>query len=263
MAMIIRLLVAAVFVLCPILQANAHGGGVLIVPIFVPAPAVMPAPSLGNYAGIHTVGIISAIGATLDVRDNHSFHTAHSTIKVDGWAIDDEVIRIVSEQLGARFTFKSVPYDKADFATQRNLRGDKSELAIHTIVAEMPSVGIDAWLVIWPESYADIPGGVGGLCIYNAGGDPLGLLTPTPTECANYEVEMIDAHTGQTIAEAYSRLPNNTFARRNADTTLLTNAVATITGNQQDALHSDFETLVATSLRETLRTLNLTSYSAP
>lgn len=58
----------AVLLLC--VPAWSHGGGVVVVPVFVPGEAgpSLPPAKTGDYSRIHTVAILSAIGETFTVH---------------------------------------------------------------------------------------------------------------------------------------------------------------------------------------------------
>lgn len=71
-----------------------------------------------EYANIHSVGIISALGhtATLTNVGFLVFDNTEDKFNIDDWGIDDLVIKQISTSLADRFTVKTIDYDKEAFS---------------------------------------------------------------------------------------------------------------------------------------------------
>ncbi len=237
---------------------GGHGGGhATYIPIYIPGGTVVsevPAPTLGDTSGIHTVAIVSGIGQTLTLG-RAGWLAQHSNVDIADWKLDDAVDSELRQYLAGRFTFVTIPQDRAALAAIPNGKLDSSNVAATNYLASLPAQGIDAFIVVRPdgEGMAATP----GLSLANdedAGGRPV--------IHANYEIDIVDAKTRQIISHTFSRvsLRQGEGAHYAA---LLGNAAEKVEPNQiptdaqRAAMKAGFSHLVSISLIETVRSLNL------
>jgi len=193
------IVVCLLAVLTAMWPCAVQGGGVPIA-VVVSVPEGPPEPVVGSLTNIHSVAVISAIGSQF-VIENHYFLYYHVwPVPIADWKIDEQVDATLRQGLGDRFSFKSVAYDRDALAAIPNGRWDSSENALQHYLSNLPNPGVDAFIVVRPS--------VGGTVTGNAG---LGLWADyraktTPTVSANYELDIMDAHSFATISKAFARL---------------------------------------------------------
>jgi hypothetical protein len=259
------LIIAAVVLAVPV-PASAHGGGggggghassshtTVTVPIFIPTQAQMPT-QVGDTSRIHTVAVLSALGPNLTLMNTHFLGTKTSQLNISDWAIDDEVDMLMKRYLHGRFAFKDVLYDRTVLNAIPNGVWD-SQSGFSKYLRTVPSDGIDAFIVVRRDLVLQAPG-IEGLALQG------GLLADnTPVVWANYEIDIIDAHTYTTISSAYSRIrlragTNASFAGLEGPKQLVVGDDFALTDTQRALLHGFIDKIVDASLIETLRALDL------
>jgi len=237
---------------------GGHGGGYYYVPIYGgTAPAVVPAARVGDTSGIKTVAIISSVGEKVTLGVTALF-ALHKDIDVSDWKLDDTIESTVAQYLSSKFTIKNVPHDPAALAAISNNHFDTdSAKSVQDYLAALPSQGVDAFVVIRADSEGEAPP-TGGLSVDSGGG-----FFVHPAEVANYEFDMVDAHTFKVISHAFSRIQlrggtGASFAALNAPVEVASlDAKSVPTDAQRAKMKTEFTKLMALSLLETIRSLNL------
>ncbi|HEX4534077.1 MAG TPA: hypothetical protein VH000_07590, partial [Rhizomicrobium sp.] len=248
-----RIFGALLLLLTSAISTSAHGGAVMI-PMIVPVQAYMPTQT-GNYSAIHTVAIISGIGQSMTIQNNHFFSPKSKDIGIAGWKIDDEASALIQHYLGTRFEFKDIAYDRAALARIPNGPMDNILSGFQGYVRALPNPGVDAYVVVRPDLEENAPG-LAGLSLVTNGDDGL------PVVWANYEIDIINARTFGTIARTYSRVRLRkgepaAFAGIVTGPELKTGDDLALTAAQSDLLQKVVSKTVELSMIETLRALNL------
>ena len=241
--------------------ATAHGGGgggYVYIPIYGGSgPALVPPAKTGDYSKIKTVAVISAIAQKLTLGSPALLEKKHKEIDVSDWALDRVAEKTVAQYLASRFTVKDVPHDPAPLAAIPNDHFDTgSEKPVRAYLAALPAESVDAFIVLRPDSEAPGPG-IAGLSV-----DSTNNYFLHPAEIASYEIDVVDAKSGATLAHALSRIALRkdtapSFAAINAPPDLRLSYLDTPSDRQRAELKNDFARLIARSLRETLRSLDL------
>jgi hypothetical protein len=258
--------ILAAVLLAPLLPASveAHGGGgggghgggghyVYIPGYYGSVQVFPPAAKTGDYSGIHSVAIVSAIGQTLTLG-SVALLASHKEIDVSDWKLDDFVAASLKQYLGGRFAMKDVAYDRAKLAQIPNSHFDTdSAKAVNAYLAALPSEGVDAYVVVRPDSEGGAPPTAG-----------LSIDTPaaTPIEVANFEIDVVDAKSERLIAHSLSRVALRAgvppqFASIYGPAELKLTGSDTPSEAQRVKLKREFTKLTAFALLETLRSLDL------
>lgn len=230
--------------------------GAIVVPIFVPVKAYMPTMA-GDYSKVHTVAVVSAIGQTMTLGYGNFWGNNSKTLDIHDWKVDEGVEGLLRKYLSSRFAFKDVTFDRAAIETLPNGPLANTNGKVRKILSGLPNDGIDAFIVVRPDLESSAPG-VEGLALQNGSNFGNTLL---PVIWANYELDVIDSHTYQTIAKAYARIRIRTgaptsFAGLIGSSKLALDDKLAITDEQRDLLHLYVEKLVTVSLTETIRSLS-------
>jgi len=238
--------------------APAAEAAVVFIPIVIPIPVQVPSAQTGGYDRIHKVAVLSAIGTRLTVRSNGFFSSSTYTPDISDWKVDDRIAQMMRQYLGGRFTFKDVAFDRAALAALPNGPWDNSTGKVRDLLARVPNDDLDAFIVVRPDLEYEAPG-LSGLALEN-GSNMFGDLAPVIW--ANYEIDIIDAHTYETIAKAYSRVSlrrgqPDSFAGLIGDASLKLDNAYVMNDSQRAILHGYVNRLVTASLIETLRSLQL------
>lgn len=249
-----RFLAALAFCLFTVGSAQAHA---VVVPIFVPGTPPTLLTMTGNYDRIHNVAIVSGIGTTLTLRNNHILLPATWQADITDWKIDDEVIATLRQYLSSRYTVEDVSYDRAALGRISNGVWDNSAPALRKFLGTLPAGNLDAFIVVRPDLELNMPG-IAGLALEHGNG----IGDPPPVIWANYEIDVIDARTLATIARVYSRVqpragtgPSMAAFTGGQELAVSDNQVPS--GKQRAELQGGFSRLVSMSIPETLRAMNL------
>lgn len=229
---------------------------VLFIPIPIPSPTV-PLATKADYARIHKVAIISAIGHGLDVEKAIFLHPLGNNLNIDGWKIDDAATGLLKEYLSPRFQFVDLAYDGRALAAIHNGRLNNSSKELAGFLGSIPADGVDAFLVIRPDVENQAPPEAReGISFYLDGDDA------APELWADYEIDIVDAKTLKQIAKAFSRvrIRDNTpesFAGLVTSKALTPDKDLHFTDSQMTGLENTTRYLLRTSMVETLRALDL------
>lgn len=252
--MLKRLLTAActTFALAVVHPALA---GVVYVPIIVPIQPLM-VTSPAQYDAIHSVAVISAIGVNLNMRNVHFLNVADKHLDISGWKLDDEATDMLKRYLGSRFQFRDVPYDRAKLAAIPNGPWDGAFSGFTAFLKSLPTEGIDAFILLRPDLESYDPG-LPGIALTNGNG----LANTLPVIWANYEIDVIDAHTLKIIGKSFSRVTLRagvapSFAGVVVPPVLALDDDFALSDKQQMLLHGIVSKLVEASLVETIRSMN-------
>jgi len=229
--------------------------GAIFIPVFVPIEAQMPTIK-GDYSNIHTVAVVSAIGQSIAVGYGGFWGASSKNVDISDWKIDDGVAATLQQLLGSRFAFKSVNFDRASIQKLPNGPLNNTSGTVKKILAAIPNDGIDAFMVVRPDLEGSAPG-VQGLALEN--GNNLGT-TMRPVVWANYEIDLIDAHSFSTIAKSYARIALHngekpSFAGLFTGPELLLDRNAPLADAQKEDLHLYVNKIVSASLVETIRSM--------
>lgn len=226
----------------------------MFIPMYIPM-AVSPSASPADYTNIHSVAVISALGGKLRMQSHNFLGTKEKDLDISSWNIDGEIEARLRQYLSDRFTFKDVPYDRAALAGIPNGRWDNFFSKFPDFLKSLPRDAVDAYIVVRPDLGAYAPG-IEGLGLENGGA----FSDITPVVWANYDIDIVDAHTGKVIGQAYSqvRLRDNTppsFVGLYASDALKVGGDFQITDTQKNILHETVSTALNLSIIETLRAL--------
>jgi hypothetical protein len=173
------------------------------------------------------------------------------------WGYDAQISNYLKSKLSARFTFKDLTYDPQSLALLPHGPLDNPRRELKKRLAKIPHDGIDAFIVVRPELPSGVPGtqGLG----YKGGG---GFPDYPPTEWANYEIDIVDANTMDTIAKSPSMLqvrkdgPMNYPGIYRPDS-MRFNADLAPTEAQYQQLRKDLTMLLSGTMLTALRAMNL------
>lgn len=255
-----RILAAAFIAATAATPALAHGGGgYVFIPIYIPGRAPMHmAAQTGDYSRIHTVAVVSALGTSLTLTNDHFMGPVSRSVNIDDWKVDDEMTRLVRGYLGDRFAVKDVPYDRAALAAIPNGKMDTDTTPITAYLGKLPADGVDAFIVIRPNLDYHEPGVI-GLALEN-GSDMTGSR---PIVWANYEMDIVDARTLKVIGHAASRVrlregePDSFSGLIASGNTLVLKDDEALDATKRDTLHAYVSRLLNASAVETLRALQI------
>jgi hypothetical protein len=228
----------------------------------------LPARAAGGtdeYADIHTVAVISAIGNSIKLSNVGVmvFSNSEESIAAADWGIDDLVVANISKALSGRFAIKTAIYDPVAFSTQETGWGN-NKVPVEKLVAALPDRdGVDAFVVVFPV-YLEDPISMSSVRVRG-----LGLyrhsygFRDVIVAYAFYDIAVVDAHTDKIIAEKYAGTGASPSFRDNlpwegCSDSIWPETAATMTNNQKQALQTEIKYLVRRSLPWTISQLQLT-----
>ena len=241
-----RLLLAAAVALLAV-AAPVQAGGYYYIPTYIYVPPATPTADPGSYEKIHKVGVVSALGSKFTISGRSE---KAPPVDISPWQVDAQVAALLKKYLGGRFEFVDVAADTgAAPALSRNLFGETKTLAY---LKTLPNPGVDAYIVVRPVA-GDLPGP-----------DGLGVQVGDrrPALWANFEIDIVDAHTNRIIAKAASRIQTREeqdpiYAVLDIDDVPARDLEGTLTAEEMDTLHRYLNELLPTAMVETLRALQL------
>jgi hypothetical protein len=201
----------------------------------------------GSYANIHKVAIVSAVGSIFRLSNTIGWGK-HATLDIADWHIDDLAAATVKKYLGGRFEFVDVNFDHDAVITlpTRMSRETKTK----AFLKQLPDPGIDAFLLIHPSQDSDMTGPE-GLALGNDGETRL---------WANFEVDVVDAHTFEFIGEVQAHLQTpegkHVYAAFAEAPGFWFDPGTPLTPGKKDWLRKQTEELIPRALVECLRALN-------
>ncbi len=236
--------------------AGPANAAVIFIPMYFPAAGV-PGAQTADYAGIHTVAVISALGSQITMRNNHFIAPKEHALDIQSWKLDDEIAARLKQYLSPRFEFKDVSFDRAALAKIPDGQWDGLFSGFTDFLKTLPHEQVDAYIVVRKGLAYQAPG-IEGLGLEN--GSAFG--DATPVVWTNYGIDIIDGKTGKQIGQAYSRvrLRDNTppsFCGIFASPALKVGDDFNLSDNQLQLLHGTVSTMLNLSIVETLRALNI------
>jgi hypothetical protein len=202
----------------------------------------------GSYGTIHKVALISAIGTHFTLREYGGWDGKTGSIDISSWKIDDIVNTTLRKYLGGRFTFVDTTFDVAGILAlpTRFMRESKTTDYLKTV----PNPGVDAFILIHPAEEYELPGPEGLAMDYN-------LQTVL---WANFEFDVIDAHTFKYIAKAQARVRTHDGEEARYSGFPLMKGFwggvdVPLSAAKVEYLRRDTEALMQTALVETMRDL--------
>lgn len=223
--------------------------------IYTPLPP--PRVLVGSYQNIHNVAVLSAIGGSMTFQNHYFVAPVTGSRDISEWKIDELVDAMLRQYLGSRFNVRAVPFDRAALAAIPNGPWNASGGPTRRFLQSLPNEGLDAFVVVRPDLELEAPGLIGIALTRN-----MIVGNPTPILWANYEIDVIDAHSYETIALAHSRLVLHrgeklSYAGLYTDDSLKLDDTFALDAKQKDTLHGLVFRLVTASMIETLRALEL------
>lgn len=129
----------------------------------------VPKPRIGNLDSIHTVAVLSVVGTSMTLQNRRFIGSRSKEFDITDWKVDDQVTTTLRQYLGGRFSFKDVPYDRAALVKISNGPLAFSAVAARRYLESVPKDGIDAFIIVRPSLYYDVPGLL-GLALENGNG---------------------------------------------------------------------------------------------
>lgn len=154
-------------------------------------------PAVGNYGPIRSVAVLSAIGSQVTLINSYFFSTKTKKLDAAEWQIDGLVEKAIKTYLGDRFEYHDIPFNHRSLETIPNGPLTNSLGKVRIALQGVQKDDIDAFIVVRPGWEIDDQK-AGGLVLAN--GD-----TP-PIVWANYEIDIFDAKTLETVGHATSRI---------------------------------------------------------
>ena len=225
--------------------------------VFVSFFAPVTARAGADLSRIKTVAVISAIGDHVTISSEHFIGSQTKSLDTHDWNLDAEVETRLRQYLSRRFEFTDIPYDRAKLAAIPNGHWDGLISGLPGFLKSLPDDSVDAFLIVRP-----------GLAYQSPGPEGLGLTNAdapnntVPLIWANFELDIIDAHTKKNLAVSYSRIKlrdNGTRSVPAIPGSVLLKADSNLALNdgQKVLLHGAMSTLVNLSLIESLRFLDI------
>jgi len=210
-----------------------------------PEPAVdsrVPRAETGDYGAVRRIAVVSALGPELRIETYGKRRDVSRTIATPDWNLDSQAEATLRKYLAGRFALVDAVVDGEALRAWLASGMDAADY-----LKKQAPRGVDAFLIVRP---ADEPGPAGmGLRI----GQAVAL-------CANYEIDVIDAHRWSILGKAASRMQTHTgtpatFACCAEEMTA--KAAENPSAAALDALRQQARILIPRSLVETLRALDL------
>jgi hypothetical protein len=168
-------------------------------------PIAASAAGRDEYAGIHTVAVVSAIGDTLHFTEApRMFSGGTDALPISSWGIDPSVETQIAQAVGTRFTVKTISVDTSAVA-----KCDGREQCADALPR---TDQVDAYVVAYNAAAADPIGGSGdifGLGMYHHQG--LLGMADVHSVYAIFAVAVVNARTGEIIDYGTAKLPEAHF----------------------------------------------------
>jgi hypothetical protein len=169
-------------------------------------PIAASAANRDEYAGIHTVAVVSAIGDTLHFTVAPRIFSlgGSESLSIASWGIDPSVAAQITQAVGTRFSVKTIPVDASAVA-----KCDGREQC----AGAMPHTDqVDAYIVAYKAVAPDPISGNGdifGLGMYHHQG--LLGMADVHSVYAIFAVAVVNARTGEVIDYGTAKLPEAHF----------------------------------------------------
>jgi len=238
--------------------------------IIVTGPAQPPVPFArpGNYDNVRTVAVLSGIGQTLTLERTTLLVPQIKKLDISDWGYDDAITALIKKYLADSFEVKDVDYDKSALALVPDRFWESPNIGLRAkfqpgdgprVLRAPPQKDIDAYVIVRPDRTGPAERGLS-----LTGGDVVKLLAPKDEvlEWANFRIEVWNARTLTRIGTSESRLQirkgtKPTWTGLYADKSLLLDDKMSPTEQQLARLRTDFSRTIASSVVETLRSLEL------
>jgi hypothetical protein len=179
---------------------------------------VLPAAAKDRYEGIHTIAVVAALGDVYFTDDKTPFHDSPDWIlSIADWKLDDAANTKIAKLLASRFAVKDVAYEHVNFAEHKRRRAilsifDESEPTfVKNLVLKLPpGNGVDAYIVVRPVWFAGDYISMSGLAVSRFWNDEKAYIH------AHYIIEVVDAKTGETIADSVGHIGDGLFDDTNS-----------------------------------------------
>jgi hypothetical protein len=232
------------------LSAATANAQILFLPYYI--PNVLPEAEIGDYSKVHSVAVVSALGPTMTLTPEGSLSPPRS-MNITAWRLDDAVSNLIAGYLSGRFETKEISYDRATLSKIPNSALNDSRGALRAYVRALSNEGIDAFVIVRPDQESYTPG-LPGLVLQT-------FYRTRPIEWANFEIDIVDAHSYETLGKAYSRIQFRVggkpqFAAVYGSRNLASNKFD-FDDRQIAELRRDMTSLASWSVLETLRALHL------
>jgi hypothetical protein len=247
------MLAVAVLALCSFSGAQAQ---IVFAPAAAPGQSehALPGAHRGDTSAIHSVAIISAVGQTMALENTGKIVPDSGVIDIKAWALDVQVETLLRDHLGNHFKVTEARADRAYLARLANSPWDDSQEYVSNYLRNAPHDGVDAFVAVIPDLDEGAPGLAGLTLEMGSAGTP-------PRGWANYQIVVVDAHSGEVVANAYSRVrlrdsQEPAFASTDFPSSLQPEKNFALSEAQMNGLRSGFAKLLDESLSETLRSLS-------
>jgi hypothetical protein len=180
------------------------GGGTALAIALVLAPVAGVCALNDEYARIHTIAVVSALGDEVETNTVGLLRFGNSDydLRTD-WKLDREVVAVSEKVLAARFTIKSINVDPQTFADIKHGIFDNFWHDVGRRVSALPKEnGVDAYVVVFPDPGAQLTDKRHGLLVLR--GDE---QSATAIASTNYLVGVFDAATGDRIDYGSAQFP--------------------------------------------------------
>ena len=209
----------------------------------------IPSADTGDYRDIHRIAVISALESNFRMRSRQGDDKILADVDVAAWKIDELVAATLRKYLAGRFELVDADLDRAGLLAVPEFMRESRTLEL---LKKQPIADVDAYVIVRPVGDpAPEPGGIG----LHAGKNGVAL-------CANYEIDVIDAHRWSFLGKAVSRMQTHAgtpamFACYAESPSVLMDMIRGPSDDTLDDLGRQLRALVPRSLVETLRALEL------
>jgi hypothetical protein len=161
--------------------------------------ARLVAASGDEYANIHTVAVISALGDSLTLEGVGLLGQTNQSVSIAGWGIDSWITAEISKRLSRRFTVLSFPVNTTSIAKCDGLEQCAGMLP-HTDAVDAYVVVLKQWAVGSSRDFH-------GIGIWH----PPAIGRSTSMVHVVYGIAVVAARTGEIIDHGKARLPDSGF----------------------------------------------------
>ena len=197
------------------------------------------------------MAVLSSLGAQLTLYHHNYWSPRTAPLDISAWKLDTEIEETLRKYLGGRFEFVHMDFDPTSMLAlpTRLMRETKTI----ELLKKLPNPGVDAYILVRPAQTMDMFAANQGLS--------LDLVAGRNTLWANFEIDVIDAHTLRYISQSLGR----TATRENEPLHFpaiempygfwLGLDAPPMSQARQEVLHKYVQQMVTLSLVETIRSL--------
>lgn len=234
---------------------------------FVFAAQTGAASAADKLANIKSVGIISALGDCLNLRNVDrisSFFNAVSPecVPIQAWGIDEAITKQISEAVANRFAVKPIAYDPAAFYRLPWTPVPGTLVPVKSALQALTNPGVDAYIVVTKMAIANAVGDGNDTYVEGLGiGHQGSMFGDTNKMFAVYTIRIIDAHSYNTLETEGAHLPKTGLFPRvpivDVDASMWSNSANDMTEAQKAAAKEKLTALVHESIGSTLHYMDL------